>query len=177
MRGSWDLPGMFYEWSRKTRAKSISFSGAIFNELERVRAVITPESYFGELGKSLELNSLIPAPAKGWQKLWEGKIAAEESKGEWTAPLEKKLFAGCEKGLVSVVFTYAADADAYIDIVDAQGRSLNLGFTAVSAGVGTPLKYAFEFDKSLSESFSIKVKKTRAGDVKLNVLTVCRFGK
>ena len=177
VRGSWDLPGMFYEWSRKTRAKSISFSGAIFNELERVRAVITPESYFGELGKSLELNSLIPAPAKGWQKLWEGKIAAEESKGEWTAPLEKKLFAGCEKGLVSVVFTYAADADAYIDIVDAQGRSLNLGFTAVSAGVGTPLKYAFEFDKSLSESFSIKVKKTRAGDVKLNVLTVCRFGK
>lgn len=176
VRGSWDMPGNFYGWFRKTRGKSVRFSGSLFGDANWVRAVVTPESYFGDLGTSIEYNNLIPSPAKGWNKLWEGNVAAQKDQDGWTAPVSKTLFANCEKGLVSIVFSYAASADAKVDLVDAKGRSLGLGFTVASTQ-GNALNYAFEFERSLSDSFAIKVSDTKASDVKIKVISVSRFGK
>jgi hypothetical protein len=108
--------------------------------------------------------------------LWEGNVAAQKDQDGWTAPISKTLFANCQKGLVSIVFSYAASADARVDLVDAKGRSLGLGFT-VASNQGNALNYAFEFERSLSDSFAIKVSDTKASDVKIKVISVSRFGK
>ena len=79
VRGAWDLPGKFGDWNKTTRPKAATFSAAVSSGWNRIRVVVTPESFAGELGEPIRQVIACPAAHGAWRRTSAGAAL-------WTAP-------------------------------------------------------------------------------------------
>ncbi len=144
VRGAWDLPGRFGDWNKTTRPKAATFSAAVSSGWNRIRVVVTPESFAGELGESIRQVVACPAAQGAWRRTWSGAPPAERRGNGWRCALDGSAFAGAPGDRYTVAFSLGVDADARAEVVNAAGV-VKGGFAVAGLGADRPLRYAIEF--------------------------------
>ena len=144
VRGAWDLPGRFGDWHKTTRPKAATFSAAVSSGWNRIRVVVTPESFAGELGEPIRQVIACPAAHGAWRRTWSGAPPTERRGNGWRCALDGSAFAGAPGDRYTVAFSLGVDADARAEVVNAAGV-VKGGFAVAGLGADRPLRYAIEF--------------------------------